>query len=78
MRSSQRPGAMKRKVVKGNLIFQAEGHGKATRLRLMFKLTSSAKIKPDVPFFRDFDRYMIDEARAAFPHAMAKAMRTRR
>ena len=78
VRASQRPGALKRKVVKGNLVFQAVGRGKASRLKLMYKLAPSAKIKADVPFFQDFDRFMAEEARLAFPQAMAKAMRTRR
>lgn len=78
VRASQKPGALKRAVVKGNLIFQAEGRGKTSKLRLMYKLTRQAKIKQDVPFYPDFDRFMLDEARAAFPKAMAKAMRTRR
>jgi hypothetical protein len=78
VRASQKPRALKRAVRKGNLIFQAEGKGTASRLRLMYRLKPAARIKPDVPFYRDFHRVMLAEVRRAFPVEMAKAMRTRR
>ena len=75
---SQRPANLKRAVVKGNLIFQAQGRGKSTKLRLMYKLQPTARIKADVPFAQEFRRVMALEARRAFPAAMARALRTRR
>lgn len=78
VRASQKPRALKRAVRKGNLIFQAEGKGKTARLRLMYSLKPAARIKADVPFYRDFHRVMLAEVRHAFPAEMAKAMRTRR
>jgi hypothetical protein len=64
--------------VKGGLIFQAVGKGKASRLQLMFKLQPTNQVKADVPFRRDFQRFMVEEVRREFPKAMMKAMRTRR
>jgi hypothetical protein len=75
---SQRPGELKRKVVKGGLIFQAVGKGKDQRLQLMFTLKPSSRVKADVPFRRDFDRFMREEMRRELPKAVAQAMRTRR
>lgn len=76
--ASQRPANLKRKVVKGGLIFQAVGTGKASRLQLMFNLRPTNQVKADVPFRRDFQRFMREEMRREFPKAMLKAMRTRR
>lgn len=76
--ASQRPGALARKVVKGNLIFQAQGRGKAARLRLMYRLMPQTRQPKDVPFIADFRQSMLDEVRASFPAAMARAMATRR
>lgn len=73
-----RPRNLSRKVVKNGLIFQAVGRGKNARLRLMYRLVSSATIKKDVPFYNDFARYMAEGARVRFPAAMARAMRTAR
>lgn len=78
VRTSQRPGNLARAVVKGNRIFQAQGKGKNSKLHLMYVLAPSARIPKDVPFTEDFARVFADEARRAFPSAMAKAMRTRR
>lgn len=78
VRPSQKPRVLKRAVRKGDLIFQAEGRGKGARLRLMYSLKPAARIKADVPFYRDFNRVMLAEVRHAFPVEMAKAMRTRR
>lgn len=78
VRQSQRPLNLKNKVVKGNLIFQRIGRGKNAKLRLMYKLAPSVKIKADVPFVQDFQRVMRREMEEAFPKAMAKAMATRR
>jgi len=77
VRQSQRPANLKRAVVKGNRIFQAEGKGKNSKLRLMYVLTAAAKQPRDVPFDDDFSRVMRDEARRTFPARMAAAMRTR-
>lgn len=76
--ASQRPANMKRKVVKGNLIFQASGKGKNSKLTLMYKLQPTAKIKKDVPFYTDFDATMAQQVHASFPKALARAMATRR
>lgn len=78
VRQSQRPANLKRAVVKGNRIFQAEGKGKNSKLRLMYVLASAARQPRDVPFDSDFARVMLDEARRTFPARMAAAMRTRR
>lgn len=78
IRQSQKPANLKRSVRKGDLIFQAVGRGKNQRLQLMFKLQPAYRIKPDVPFHRDFNRFMREEMQREFPKAMAKAMRTRR
>lgn len=75
---SQRPANLSRKVVKDGLIFQKVGRGKSERLQLMFKLQPTNQVKADVPFHRDFNRFMREEARREFPKAMAKAMRTRK
>lgn len=75
---SQRPQALKRSVLKGNLLFQAVGRGKNSKLQLMFKLQPTARIKADVPFEADFRSAMADGVRTAFGPAMAKAMATRR
>lgn len=75
---SQRPGALKRKVVKGGLIFQAEGRGKNAKLRLIYSLKPTAKIKKDVPFIEDFRAMMADETRRSFPQRLARAMASRR
>ncbi|AWN43153.1 hypothetical protein [Methylobacterium durans] len=76
--ASQRPGNLKRKVVKDGLIFQAVGKGKTQRLQLMFKLQAATRVKADVPFRRDFARFMQEEMRRELPKAVAQAMRTRR
>lgn len=75
---SQRPSNLKRSVLKGNLLFQAVGSGKNSRLRLMFKLQPTARIKADVPFDSDFVASMRSEINRALPGAVLKAMRTRR
>lgn len=76
--ASQRPANLTRKVVKGNLIFQAKGRGKSSKLQLMYKLASKAVIKKDVPFYDDFQSSMARAVQAEFPKALAKAMATRR
>lgn len=76
--ASQRPANLSRKVVKGNLIFQATGRGKDSKLKLMYKLAQRAQIKRDVPFYDDFNASMAARVQAEFPKAMAKAMATRR
>ena len=75
---SQRPTALKRAVLKGGLLFQAEGKGKSSRLRLMFKLQPTAKIKKDVPFREDFETAMGEGVRTAFGPVMRRAMASRR
>lgn len=76
--SSQRPGNLSRKVVKKNLIFQASGRGKSSKLTLMYKLARVAQIKNDVPFYEDFNATMAARVRAEFPRVMARAMATRK
>jgi hypothetical protein len=75
---SQRPANLKRAVVRGGLIFQAQGRGKNAKLRLMFKLQPSAQQPKDVPFFETWRDVMQREMRANFGPAMAKAMQSRR
>lgn len=76
--ASQRPANLARKLVKGNLIFQSQGKGKNKKLRLMYKLAKSARIRKDVPFIEDFRTTMLAELRQSFPKAMARAMAGRR
>lgn len=75
---SQLPRGLKRKVVKGNLLFQAVGRGKNSKLQLLYKLAPRAVIKPDVPFYETFRQRMAEECRRTFPAMMARAMETRR
>lgn len=74
---SQKPRMLKRVVKKKGLIFQAVGRGKNSKLKLMYKLTSKAKIKADVPFSADFERAVRIGMAREFPIAIAKAMATR-
>ena len=76
--ASQLPSVLKRKVVKGGLIFQAYGRGKNSHLRLMYKLQSSASQPADVPFRSDFADAMLDGVRTSFPEAFRRALRTAR
>jgi hypothetical protein len=78
VRKSQLPRNLKRAIIKGNLIFQEEGRGKKRKLRLMYALKPSARIRKDVPFYEDFATVMRREVAARFPGAIAKAMRSRR
>jgi hypothetical protein len=78
VRRNQKPRELRRAVRKGNLIFQEQGSRKQPKLRLMYALRPRATIKPDVPFRSDFAQAIVAEARAAFPAAMVKAMRSRR
>lgn len=78
VRASQKPRNLKRAVVKGNLIYQATGSKKNSRLQLMYKLRPSAKIKKDVPFVADFETVMRREMVQRFPKAIEKAMRSMR
>ncbi len=78
VRQSMRTLNLKRAVVKGNLIFQAVGRGKNSRLRLVYKLAPSATIKKDVPFLEEFRARMLDKIDKGFPAALARAMSTRR
>lgn len=72
--ASQRPAALTRKVVKGGLIFQAVGKGKNSKLQLMYKLQSSARITADVPFRSDFADAMLNGMRTSFPQAFRRAL----
>lgn len=75
---NQRPRNLIGKVVKGNLIFQAQGAGKHRKLVLMYSLKPSAKQPKDVPFQRDFETVMREATAREFPKRMMEAMRTRR
>ncbi|GGC70663.1 hypothetical protein [Chelatococcus reniformis] len=77
---NQRPRALPNSFRKGEVIYQrlVAKKRKTGGLRLMYVLKPQATIKKDVPFYEDFRRSMIAEVHAAFPGAMAKAMRTRR
>ncbi|WP_336489576.1 hypothetical protein [Methylobacterium nigriterrae] len=78
--ANMRPSAIdpKRKVVKDGLIFRASGKGEHRKLTLLYKLTPTVRIKPDVPLEQDFDRFFREEMRREFPVAVRRAMRTRR
>jgi hypothetical protein len=52
--------------------------GSGGRLHLKYSFSASAHIKPDVPFYEDFERYMTQEMMTAFPVSLEKAMATRR
>lgn len=73
-----RPMSLRRAVLKGNLLFQAVGRGKNSKLQLMYKLVRSVTVRKDVPFHEDFASVMRREVARAFPAAMQQAMRTRR
>jgi hypothetical protein len=75
---SDKPSTLSRKVVKGNLIFQASGRGERQRLRLMFVMASNVRQPADVPFAADFDTVMTESARRHFVPRMMEAMRTRK
>jgi hypothetical protein len=76
--ASQLPAVLKRKVVKGGLIFQAYGRGKNSHLRLMYKLQSSATQPADVPFRSDFADAILNGVRTSFPEAFRRALATAR
>lgn len=76
--ANQRPSVLTRKVVKGNLIFQATGNGKGTKLKLMYVLARQANQPKDVPFREDFADMMQRSAEEHFSERMMEAMRTRR
>lgn len=70
----QKPAALPNSFRNGNAIFQRTKTG----LQLMYVLAPSARIKPDVPFSREFARVMNREMRVRFGSAMRRAMGTRR
>lgn len=78
VRGSQKPRALKRTVRKGDLIFQAEGRGKNSKLRLMYAVRSSATIKPTVPFYSEFDRLYRAEIYRSFPQAVRNVLKRNR
>ncbi|MES2694179.1 MAG: hypothetical protein V4773_11955 [Verrucomicrobiota bacterium] len=73
--ASQRPKVLKNAFRKGDVIYQRVGKNK---LKLMYVLKPSAKIKKDVPFHEDFARVMKSEIVKALPKNVAIAMRTAR
>lgn len=75
---SQKPRALKRTVRKGNLIFQASGRGKNSKLKLMYAVRSSGRIKPQVPFLSDFNRLYRAELYKAFPQAVRNVIKKNR
>jgi hypothetical protein len=77
---SQTPGAIIARTPKRALRVTSTGIfvGEHGRLRLAYKLQPSVNIKPDVPFKRDFTRFMREEIAKAFPVRLAEAMRTAR
>jgi hypothetical protein len=52
--------------------------GQGGQLHLRYSLKPSATIKPDVPFQQDFNTFMLEEIKRAFPERLAQAMATRR
>jgi hypothetical protein len=78
IRRNQKPRSLKRTVRKGNLIFQAQGKGKSSKLQLMYAVRSSATIKPTVPFYDDFSRLYRGEFYKAFPNAVRNVLKRNR
>ena len=74
---SQRPAALPNSFRKGDILYQRTGR-KGRKLKLMFTLRPSARMKADVPFHADFKRYMLEGVQKSFPAAMARAMKPRR
>jgi len=75
---NQKPRALKRKVVKNGLIFQAVGRGKNSRLMLMYSLRASTRLKADVPLTTDFGRFMSEEMARSFPKRFSEALTSRK
>lgn len=71
----QKPRALPRTVRKGDLIFQAQGRGKNSKLKLMYAVRTSGRIKPQVPFYSEFDRLYRAELYKAFPNAVRNVMK---
>jgi hypothetical protein len=80
VRANQRPRALIADTPKRALRITQRGIfvGQGGRLHLRYAFKPEARIKPDVPFYRDFEGEMREQMRVEFPRAMAKAMATRR
>jgi hypothetical protein len=52
--------------------------GEGGRLHLKYSFHANAHIRRDVPFYEDFERFMVQEIEKAFPAAFERAMSTRR
>ena len=74
----QKPRNLKRTVRKGDLIFQAEGKGKNSKLRLMYAVRPQARINAQVPFYSDFQRLMRAEVYKAFLQAVQNVIKRNR
>jgi len=79
-RKSQTPKAIIANTPKRALRITPKGIfvGAGGRLNLMYSFATSARIRADVPFERDFVETMRTELRTSFPAAMANAMKGRR
>ncbi|GJD52479.1 hypothetical protein OPKNFCMD_5245 [Methylobacterium crusticola] len=75
VRQNQKPRNLRRSVRKGDLIFQANGRGKNSRLTLMYKLQAATRIRPAVPWHAEFNKTMRDEMRVAFPRVVGELVK---
>ena len=76
----QKPRALdpKKVVKKGNLLFTRVGRGKNEKLRLLYKLQSSANVRARVPFHRTFNEVVRREMRSNFDRRLLEALQTAR
>lgn len=72
-----RPANLPNSFKKGDVLYQRVGP-KRRKLKLVYTLKPSTKIKADVPFEADFQAAFLADARASFPAALARAMKSRR
>jgi hypothetical protein len=77
-RKGQRPRELTNKVVRGNAIYQQQGHGKNRRLVKMYTLATQARQPADVPFTEDFKTVISAKVNAYFLPRMVEAMATRK
>jgi hypothetical protein len=76
--SSQKPLRLTRSFKAKGRIYQQTGRGKSRRLKVMYLLKPSVPVPKDVPFYTDFNREVQSGLQKYLPHAMIKAMATRR
>ena len=74
VRRNQRPANLGRSFVKNGILYQVVGHGKGQKIRPMYVLRKSAKIKKSVPFDEDFKKIARDTIRRTAAKELLKAM----